>query len=161
MAMRNVLSRPSRVCLGILGSASATDWMIIPDFQPKLGVQGCRVKVRGGLCGVLPQGALSRGAGVEGVLCTGGMATSHKPPQPCTSLWIRPVDNSACGVMKSPGPAPPVRGCRRPRGAGACGKREPRSLSANRLLCMRRLLGLGGWGVRQSIENDMALLDQP
>ena len=84
--------------------ASATDWMIIPDFQPKLGVQGCRVKVRGGLCGVLPQGALSRGAGVEGVLCTGGMATSHKPPQPCTSLWTRRVDNSACDVMKSPGP---------------------------------------------------------
>ena len=83
------------LCLGMIERASATDWMIIPDFQPKLGVQGCRVKVRGGLCGVLPQGALSRGAGVEGVLCTGGMATSHKPPQPCTSLWTRPVDNSA------------------------------------------------------------------
>lgn len=73
--------------------ASATDWMIIPDFQPKLGVQGCRVKVRGGLCGALPAGVLAGDSGTEGALCTGGMATSHKPPQPCTSLWIRPVDN--------------------------------------------------------------------
>ena len=47
--------------LGMTERVSATDWMIVPDFQPKLGVQGCRVKVRGGLCGVLPQGAPARG----------------------------------------------------------------------------------------------------
>ena len=105
MAMRNVLWRFRGLRLGMAERASATDWMIVPDFQPKLGVQGCRVKVRGGLCWALPQGVLARGGGAEGALCTGGMATSHKPPQPCTSLWIRPVDNSACDVMKSPGPA--------------------------------------------------------
>ena len=98
--------------------ASATDWMIIPDFQPKLGVQGCHVKVRGGLCGALPAGVLAGDSGTEGALCTGGMATSHKPPQPCTSLWTRPVDNSACDVMKSPGPAPPARGCQPLTGRG-------------------------------------------
>ena len=88
--------------------ASATDWMIIPDFQPKLGVQGCHVKVRGGLCGVLPAGVLAGGGGLERVLCTGGMATSHKAPHPCTSLWTRPVDNFVRDVMK-----PPVPACRR------------------------------------------------
>ena len=108
MTMKNVLSRPSRGCLGIPRRAGVTDRMVFPDFQPKLGVQGCRVKVRGGLCGVLPAGVLAGGGGLERVLCTGGMATSHKPPQPCTSLWTRPVDNSARDVMKSPVPA-----CRR------------------------------------------------
>ena len=88
--------------------ASATDWMIIPDFQPKLGVQGCRAKVRGGLCGALPAGVLAGGGGLERVLCTGGMATSHKAPHPCTSLWTRPVDNFVRDVMK-----PPVPACRR------------------------------------------------
>ena len=85
-----------------------TERMIIPDFQSKLGVQGCRIKVCGGLCGELPVEVLAWGAGAERVLCTGGMATSHKPPQPYTSLWIRPVDNSAHDVMK-----PPVPACRR------------------------------------------------
>ena len=47
--------------LGMTEIASATDWMIVPDFQPKLGVQGCRVKVCGGQRGALPQGALARG----------------------------------------------------------------------------------------------------
>ena len=70
-----------------------TERMIIPDFQSKLGVQGCRIKVCGGLCGELPVEVLAWGAGAERVLCTGGMATSHKPPQPYTSLWTRPVDN--------------------------------------------------------------------
>ena len=99
--------------LGMIERASATDWMIVPDFQPKLGVQGCRVKVRGGLCGELSAGVLARGPGAERVLCTGGMATSHKPPQPYTSLWIRPVDNSARDVMKSPGlPLQHAIGCR-------------------------------------------------
>lgn len=93
--------------LGMTERVSATDWMIVPDFQPKLGVQGCHVKVRGGLCGALPQGVLARGGGVERALCTGGMATSHKPPQSCTSLWTRPVDNSAGDVMKSF--VPPLR----------------------------------------------------
>ena len=83
----------------------ATAWMIIPDFQPKLGIWGCGPKVRGGLCGVLPAGVLAGGGGLERVLCTGGMATSHKAPHPCTSLWTRPVDNSARDVMKSPVPA--------------------------------------------------------
>ena len=73
--------------------ASATDRMIVPDFQPKLGVQGCHVKVRGGLCGALLQGVLARGGGAEGALCTGGVATFHEPTHPCTSLWTRPVDN--------------------------------------------------------------------
>ena len=83
------------LCLGMIERASATDWMIIPDFQPKLGVQGCRVKVRGGLGREPPAGVLAQCGGLEPALRTGRMATSHKPPQPCTSLWTRPVDNSA------------------------------------------------------------------
>ena len=82
----------------------ATAWMIIPDFQPKLGIWGCRPKVRGGLGREPPAGVLAQCGGLEPALRTGRMATSHKPPQPCTSLWTRPVDNSACDVMKSPGP---------------------------------------------------------
>lgn len=31
--------------------------------------------------------------------------TFHEPTHLCTSLWTRPVDNSAQGVMKPPGPA--------------------------------------------------------
>jgi len=57
------------------------------------------------LRGEVSLGVSARGADTERVLCTGGMATSHKPPQPCTSLWTRPVDNSARDVMKSPVPA--------------------------------------------------------
>jgi len=83
------------LCLGMIERASATDWMIIPDFQPKLGVQGCRVKVRGGLGREPPAGVLAQCGGLEPALRTERMATSHKPPQPCTSLWTRPVDNSA------------------------------------------------------------------
>lgn len=98
--------------------AGATAWMIIPDFQPKLGIWGCRPKVRGGLGREPPAGVLAQCGGLEPALRTGRMATSHKPPQPCTSLWTRPVDNSACDVMKSPGLAPPVRGCRPLTGRG-------------------------------------------
>ena len=160
MTMKNVLSRPSRVCLGILGSASATDRMVFPDFQPKLGIWGCGPKVRGGL-GREPRQGCSPSVEVSNRRCAQEEwrhpTNPHSHAQACGhDLWITPPRRD-----EVPWAGLPTRGCRRLRGAGACGKREPRSLSANRLLCMRRLLGLGGWGVRQSIENDMALLYQP
>ena len=119
VTMKNVLSLPRLPLPQKAFGQRRTYRTVSPCFQAKLCLWRWCPKVCGWACKKSPVVSIIGAEGLEQVLCTGPVATFHESTHPCTSLWIRPVDNSAHGVVRSPGPTlqrasvscPPVSGC--------------------------------------------------